>query len=78
MLDCLETHTVVKLLESLISVKLVPLVKHDRKVNKARKGDNMTADERHYVDISSIQGVSIGGLKFWALLDLLLFVLMLK
>jgi hypothetical protein len=58
-----------KLLESLISVKLVPLVKHNRKVNTGWKGDIVTTDERHYVDTSSIQGVNFGGLRYCALID---------
>jgi hypothetical protein len=58
-----------KLLESLISVKGVPLVKHNRKVNTVWKRDIVTANERHYVDISSIQGMSFGGLRYCALID---------
>jgi hypothetical protein len=36
-------------------------------VNKDWKGGSLTAHERLYVDICTIQGVSFGGAKFWAL-----------
>ena len=39
-----------------------------KNVNKDWKGGSLTAGERLYVDISSIQGVSFGGAKFWALI----------
>ena len=37
-----------------------------KNVNKDWKGGSLTAGERLYVDISSIQGVSFGGAKFWS------------
>ena len=39
-----------------------------KNVNKDWKGGSLTAGERLYVDISSIQGVSFGGAKFWTLI----------
>ena len=39
-----------------------------KNVNKDWKGGSLIAGERLYVDISSIQGVSFGGSKFWALI----------
>jgi hypothetical protein len=35
-----------------------------KKVNKDWKGGSLSADERLYVSISSIQGVSFGGARF--------------
>jgi hypothetical protein len=39
----------------------------EKNVNKQWKGGSSVPGERLYVDISSIQGVSFGGAKFWAL-----------
>jgi hypothetical protein len=38
-----------------------------KNINKQWKGGSSVPGERLYVDISSIQGVSFGGAKFWAL-----------
>jgi hypothetical protein len=39
-----------------------------KNVNKDWKGGSLTAGERLYVDISSTQGMSFGGAKFWTLI----------
>jgi hypothetical protein len=38
-----------------------------KSINKQWKGDSSVPGKRLYIDISSIQGVSFGGAKFWAL-----------
>jgi hypothetical protein len=38
-----------------------------KNINKHWKGGFSIPGERRYVDISSIQGASFGGAKFWAL-----------
>jgi hypothetical protein len=39
-----------------------------KNINKQWKGGSSVPGERLYVDISSIQGISFGGAKFWALI----------
>jgi hypothetical protein len=38
-----------------------------KNINKKWKGGSSVPGERLYTDISSIQGVSVGGATFWAL-----------
>jgi transposase InsO family protein len=49
-------------------VKHAPPEKQSRKTSRnSGKGGSSVPGERLYVDVSSIQGVSFGGAKFWAL-----------